>query len=582
MLSITGLFRFDHAFRVVCYNLRVERVLSIKARHFNAGSRPGILNMVLAKFLRYPAGLPILLGAVFLTSCSFSGQPPLQSGGFQGTDRVTNLPSPSPTLPSTGPFGSTDSFTEAPPPPPTPAGLNPVSDSPTATPPPPPTLVLNSASSALTPTPPPFTTPASSALSRTPSLNELQSYLMAHAPGTWNYIEEVMHADVSGDGEQDLIAITDAEPVFIFIWQGGQYSPPNQTGSWKQGLSEADGRYVYLKDYTGDRVPEVVNDSWASRGSDEFTAIDWERQITFCKQDGCRVIWQDWTGTYADAPTSTGMFYYNSSDYAYRNDELQLILERRYFGFSIYWDYTGNLEPVLHPQYNAAQLGWDTSEKLYQDVEIIRRYVWNGEVYEFLEVELVTGPKLIDSDVRQRATGPHGVEARVRVEMDDTSPVYRNDRCEVYVSGESVSQPFGCKHNFTTVEWEDVAGDEEKEIIVKTISGDQSYIWNDLIAEKGCFHQRILVFRWDGETATQLANIVGCIRRSNLFGVRVTDYDNDGQLEILAATIWYQFLERNQPNGISQDYIQINQLVEIYEWDGQKFVIGSTLEIPGH
>ena len=175
-------------------------------------------------------------------------------------------------------------------------------------------------------------------------------------------------------------------------------------------------------------------------------------------------------------------------------------------------------------------------------------------------------------------TGSGGMVASMRLELDDSSATYRNDRCEVYINGESASKPFGCKFNFTKMQWEDVVGDGKPELVVRTISGDQSYIWNDLVAEKGCFHQRMLIYTWDGKNADQVANVVGCIRRSDLFGVRLRDYDEDGELEILAAAMWPQFLDPVQPDGFSQDYVQVSQLVEIYEWDGEKFVIGWTLD----
>jgi len=98
-----------------------------------------------------------------------------------------------------------------------------------------------------------------------------------------------------------------------------------------------------------------------------------------------------------------------------------------------------------------------------------------------------------------------------------------------------------------------------------------------LFAEKGCFHQRLIVYTWDGETATQVGNFVGCVRRSDLFGVTIRDYDEDGQLEILAAALWPEFLAPEQPDGFSQDYLRFSQLIEIYEWDGTKFILGSTL-----
>jgi hypothetical protein len=414
---------------------------------------------------------------------------------------------------------------------------------------------------------------------QSPSIVEVQAYLDSAGLGSLGSVVHLLLADISGDGQSDLVAVSDAAPIYIFIWQGSAFAEPQITGSWRAGFNGADGRYVYLKDYTGDRIPEVVNDSWANRTGDDYSIIDWERQISYCPNGSCSVIWDEWIASYADAPTSTGMYYYNSSDNVYINDALDLILERRYFGFSIYWPFNGQHgEPLLTEDLNPIALGWDTTDKHFQDVELIRRYIWNGSDYVFLENEVVTGPKLIDRDAQQQAEGPGGVLAHIRLELDQSSPKFRNDRCQLYIDGQPVSDPFGCKHNFIRIEWEDITGDGEKEILVWSVSGDQSFIWTDLVAEKGCFHQRLLVYTWDGSEADEVGNFVGCVRRRDLFGIRIRDYDEDGKLEILAAVFWPQFLDPDQPDGISQDYLQVNQQVEIYEWDGSRFVPEWTIQ----
>ncbi len=410
-----------------------------------------------------------------------------------------------------------------------------------------------------------------------PQIAEIEAYLRANTYPGWEEVAKVFFRDVSGDGQADIVAVTDQAPVFVFIWQGDHYGHPQQTGSWDLGIDGADGRYLYFSDYTGDKVPELVNDSWHTRGTDEYVAVDWQRQITTCDQEHCWVIWEDWTGTYAEAPIATGMFYYNSSDNYYRTETNQLVMERRYFGFGAFWEYTGDVEPVLHPQQNAVALGWDTTNKIYRDVELIRYYVYDGERYVFQSDEVVTEPELIAEDSNLQALGPKDADAFIRLELDQTSPTYRNDRCELYLNGESVSDAFLCKFRFTKLAWEDVIGERDKELVVTTFAGEQAYLWADLIAEKGCFHQRLQVYTWDGENLDQVANIVGCVRRANMFGVKIEDYDSDGQNEILAAVFWPEFLEPEQPDGISQDYLVVNQDVEIYEWDGEKFVIGWTI-----
>ncbi|HLF90935.1 MAG TPA: hypothetical protein VI451_18475 [Anaerolineales bacterium] len=438
------------------------------------------------------------------------------------------------------------------------------------------TLTLTPTQTVLPPTETSIPTPLPDITNRTPSAEEIQAYLVSNGFVGFSQIAKVLFADVNGDGEEDAIAITDQTPVFILLWQGERFAAPVETGEWREGVNNADGRFVYLKDYTADHLPEIVNDSWYSEAGDNYTVYNWRRQITKCEQDTCRVIWNDWISSYGDAPTSTGMFYYNSSDFAYGDEQGRIILERLYFGLSVYWSYIG-VEPVLKEEYTPSALGWDTAESQFIDVDLSRRYVWNGTEFEFLEDEVLEGPKLVEADTQLEAFGPREVRAHIRLELDQTSETYRNDRCQLYLDGQPISDPFGCKNDFTKVVWEDITGDREKELLVWTASGDQSYIWNDLFAEKGCFHQRLIVYTWDGETATQVGNFVGCVRRSDLFGVTIRDYDEDGQLEILAAALWPEFLAPEQPDGFSQDYLRFSQLIEIYEWDGTKFILGSTL-----
>ncbi|NUM48402.1 MAG: hypothetical protein HUU38_27150 [Anaerolineales bacterium] len=427
----------------------------------------------------------------------------------------------------------------------------------------------------LPPTETPTPTPLPDITNPNPSPEEVQAYLLSNGFSGFDEIVNMLFADVNGDAVTDAVAISDQAPLFVFLWQGDRFAPPAQTGEWREGVNNADGRYVYLKDYTADHITEIVNDSWYSEAGETYTVFNWRRQITKCEQDTCRVIWNDWIASYGDAPTSTGMFYYNSSDFAYGDEQGQIILERLYFGLSVYWSYIG-VEPVLKEEYTPSALGWDTSTSEFIDVDLSRRYIWNGTEFEFLEDEVLEMPKLVDGDVQLEAFGPRQVRAHIRLELDQTSATYRNDRCQLYLDGQPISNPFGCKNDFTKIVWEDITGDREEELLVWTVSGDQSYLWEDLFAEKGCFHQRLMVYTWDGDTAAQVGNFVGCVRRTDLFGVTIRDYDDDGQLEILVAALWPEFLSPDQPDGFSQDYLRFSQLVEIYEWDGTQFILGST------
>ncbi|MBL8046759.1 MAG: hypothetical protein JNL09_09470, partial [Anaerolineales bacterium] len=89
---------------------------------------------------------------------------------------------------------------------------------------------------------------------------------------------------------------------------------------------------------------------------------------------------------------------------------------------------------------------------------------------------------------------------------------------------------------------------------------------NDL-TEKHCVHQRLVAFQWNGETATPIANITGCVIREDLYGVLLKDFDNDGQTEILAAKTDFDSSGRRI------------DVTEIYKWNGSQFVFWD--DVPG-
>lgn len=136
-------------------------------------------------------------------------------------------------------------------------------------------------------------------------------------------------------------------------------------------------------------------------------------------------------------------------------------------------------------------------------------------------------------------------------------PYGRNDICQLSVENEPIGQLFGCKENFTTVKWLDITNDEQAEIVVVALSGgnpaDQE---GNPLSEIDCVHQRFLAYQWSNQTAIEIANVAGCVVKDNLYGVKLEDWDNDGQTEIVAAGDF----------SLGNGYENI-----IYKWDGSKF-----------
>lgn len=92
-------------------------------------------------------------------------------------------------------------------------------------------------------------------------------------------------------------------------------------------------------------------------------------------------------------------------------------------------------------------------------------------------------------------------------------------------------------------------------------STDYPYGPEDLLSDETCMHQRLLAYQWNGDQAVEIANVAGCVTQEDLYGVRLEDYDHDGQLEIQAAH-----------NGQLRN--------RAYKWTGSKFVLWG--DIPGN
>ena len=133
------------------------------------------------------------------------------------------------------------------------------------------------------------------------------------------------------------------------------------------------------------------------------------------------------------------------------------------------------------------------------------------------------------------ATNGQGAIAVVSVKNNGAAD-NNNDVCQLTVAGQSVGGSFGCRGNFTTVEWKDITGDGVPDIVAIAFSaGDPVDSKGNSLADDHCMHQRLLASQWDGQPATPIANVAGCVMREDLYGVRLADVDGDGKLEIEAA-----------------------------------------------
>jgi hypothetical protein len=201
-------------------------------------------------------------------------------------------------------------------------------------------------------------------------------------------------------------------------------------------------------------------------------------------------------------------------------------------------------------------------------------YEWNNSTFEFQGEEIVSLPRQIQSASNLEAQNESGNVAAIKFTEVDY-PISQNDRCELFVDDVLLGEMFGCKYNFTTVEWKDITQDGRDEIIVTALSGSMDPE-NLFEIEANCFHQHLIAFTWDGENAEEIIDTYGCVVQQDLFGVRFEDFDSDGQDEIIAAR-WHT---ETDCSDIESEVIGFNLYcfhdldynLWIYKWNGSRFV----------
>ena len=417
----------------------------------------------------------------------------------------------------------------------------------------------------LTPTPiEPFTI-------REPSLPIINDYLVSIVSEEFPFITplteiaELLYEDVNGDNEDDLV-ISDYLRVIILLWDENKYSQPfmlTRMPPWKY----APASRVKFTDFTADKVPEVIFDHYDPIGGVGLYHGDWNRYIIHCGNQECKTVWE---GTLAG---ETSDFNAGGMDLFIGVLRLDTTAERptlRYLteNFLIY-SYGMYLPISNHLYFHRAEF-----EYLTVFTSTLSIYEWNNSTFEFQSEEIVSLPRQIQSAANLVAQNESGNVAAIKITEVDY-PISQNDRCELFVDDVLIGEMFGCKYNFTTVEWKDITQDGRDEIIVTTLSGT-SDPENLFEIEANCFHQHLIAFTWDGENAEEIINTYGCVVQQDLFGVRFEDFDSDGQDEIIAAR-WHT---EEDCAPIQSEVINFTLFcfgdwdydLWIYKWNGSRFV----------
>lgn len=405
-----------------------------------------------------------------------------------------------------------------------------------------------------------------------PSLAAINDYLLSINSEEFPFasplteIATLLYEDVNGDAVNDLI-ISDYLRVVILLWLGDAYSDPyllERLPPWKY----APASRIQLLDWTNDSVPEVIFDHNADTGGTGILHDAWYRYIIHCSSNNCNVVWVGTLAAITSDFNSGGIDIYTADlrlDTQTSKPRLRYVSEY----FSIYSN------GFYLPDNGLAALNYDL-QNLTVFTSTLSIYEWNDQSFELKDEQIIHLPQSTPDDSKLEATGNNGNLAKIHVTAV-AAVTNQNDRCELILDGEMVGEVFGCKHNFTSVEWKDITGDGQDEIVVIALSGT-SDPEQAIDIDASCVHQRLLAYQWDGTTISEIANIYGCVVRPNLFGVKIEDFDSDGELEVIAAR-WYSDPDPDCETIQSESAgfqipcyhdLQYNQW--IYKWNGSQFV----------
>lgn len=368
----------------------------------------------------------------------------------------------------------------------------------------------------------------------------------------------VSYNDVNGDKEDDIV-ISDPSGLIILLWGGDHYVEPFriETDTWSR--ADLTPNIVTYQDWTHDGVPEVVLDHNFATGGTGLWEYITNRKIIYCEDIICESVWEGNKLYHADDYNTGGLEHREADMHPSVDKDGKPIIRVIDEGFNIYYSY-----------YWATPDFPDSLNTLPSNLSI---YTWNGKNFELTNQQIISLGAKVDFNASLTAKSSTGINAKVVAKNNQTSG-NSNDYCQLIINGENVGKHFGCRHNFTTVEWMDITGDGLEEVVVITYSagypiGSFDEDINPLSDEE-CMHQRLIAYQSDGTNNTEIANVSGCVIQKDLYGVRLEDYDGDGIPEIFAAPNAQDYDKDGIPEIFEGPEIPLNN--RAYKWNGKKFI----------
>lgn len=361
---------------------------------------------------------------------------------------------------------------------------------------------------------------------------------------------EIFYEDVNGDGESDLI-LADMFPflwsngfIMVSLWDGERYGAPLVI---MDGAKYQPGLHVTFEDWTNDTNPEVIFDFKSDTGGTGFLETTWTRYVIHC-QTSCNVAWWGITGQLTNY-TSIGL--------------ITTITER-------------SLDEEDNPSFSVTNESFHAPDiKGYGHISssqhiftsTMKIYTWNGTFFEQISEDVLVPENTVTSDSVLYASSKINGTATITSELDESDSYRPIFSCTLNLNDKPISESFECLPDFTKVFWQDITSDGTEELVVLAT---------------GLGMQQLLAYEFKEQEVNQIANAVGDIIRSELFGVRLDDIDEDGQFEILAGRGYQtEGTDCKIYDDIYPDptefcwWNELDLWEEIYRWNGQMFVLES-------
>jgi hypothetical protein len=388
---------------------------------------------------------------------------------------------------------------------------------------------------------------------------------------------ELYYHDVNGDGASDLIVVPLPYEGYSEIWQranillreGDRYIEALELSGDYSKFAIPSPPTIVFEDWTGDGIPEVILDGVASTSIGVEGSTGGYRIIAHCTKTTCQEVWHNGLWSVGGAYTINGVTLCQTLIRRPSGSPSTFVYLTSAFSFyGIDWVQCGDYGNAMD---GVNEMIGETHDfiEIVASLRVLPKYLytysWSGSTFEVVNKELYAPAYVVTDTHRLEAKSDSGDIVTIKVQYSPSIILgtYENDTCRLEINSIPIGDSFGCKWNFTQVEWKDLTGDGEAEIVALTTSGPYSYDETPLTQLKlygeRCTHQRLLVYQWDGNSASLAANIEGCVVQENLYGVEIRPAQDGTAAEILAA--------ESPTDSFGNPGIDL-----VYKWDGRQFV----------